>query len=71
MSLKDAFDVRHPVFKPIWRRVAVVVVTYGWAGFEAFHGNTWWAVLFAAAGTWCAHQFFVAWDRPGRDDKTE
>lgn len=59
---KSAFDVQHPFFLPLWRRVATVAACLGWALFELSAGNLFWAILFAAPGVWCAHQFFIAFD---------
>ncbi|MDW4496664.1 hypothetical protein R5H30_01620 [Sulfitobacter sp. D35] len=58
------FDVQSPVFRPLWRRIAVVAVTLGWALFELSNGATGWALVFGLAGLWCAWQFFVAWEDP-------
>lgn len=58
------FDVQHPFFIPLWRRIAVVALCLGWAGFELALGSPFWAILFGAIGIWCAHQFFIAFDPP-------
>ena len=56
------FDVQHPFFTPLWRRIAVVVLCLGWAAVEFFSGNAFWGVLFGAIGLYCAHQFFIAFN---------
>lgn len=48
-------DAKHPYFKPLWRRIAVVVACLGWALFEALNGQSLWAAAFAAIG------FYSAW----------
>ncbi len=58
------FNVQTPFFIPLWRRVAVVVLTLGWALVEVANGQMLWGLVFAAAGLWCAHQFFIAFDPP-------
>lgn len=63
-AMKKAFDLRHPFFAPIWRRVLVVALTFGWAGVEYWNGSTGWALAFAGAGAWCVYQFFVVWELP-------
>ncbi|MBV7396021.1 hypothetical protein [Mameliella sediminis] len=68
---QSAFDVQHPFFLPLWRRVATVALCLGWAGLELSWGNPLWAILFAAIGTYCAHQFFVAWDAQAVRKKQE
>lgn len=57
-------DVQHPFFRPLWRRVAVVAVCLGWAGVELAAGEVFWAILFGAAGVYCAYQFFLVFDPP-------
>jgi hypothetical protein len=65
------FAVQSPFFIPLWRRVLVVAVTLLWALVELSRGSLGWAALFAAAGLWCAYQFFVVFDPPhdGMDDE--
>ncbi|MGP6086862.1 hypothetical protein [Antarctobacter jejuensis] len=77
MSLKSTFDIQHPFFLPLWRRIVVVVLALGWALVELIGGNPGWALLFGASGLYCAHQFFVAFDaeaireRHKQDDQGE
>ena len=59
-----AFDVQHPFFRPLWRRLLVVALCLGWATFELRHGATIWAAIFAAIGAYLAWQFFLAFDPP-------
>ena len=56
------FDVQHPFFIPLWRRIAVVAACLGWALLELSWGNPGWSILFGAIGSYCAHQFVVAFD---------
>ena len=73
MAGRGFFDVRSPVFEPVWRRVVAVALTLGWALFELANGALVWAGIFGAAGLWCGWQFFVAWqpqdDDTGKDDR--
>jgi hypothetical protein len=48
----------------MWRRVLVVGICLGWAAVELVTGSVFWAILFGAAGVYCAHQFFLAFDPP-------
>ncbi|WP_370161751.1 hypothetical protein [Limimaricola soesokkakensis] len=61
------FDVQSPFFIPLWRRLLVVGLALGWALVELAHGAPGWALLFGAAGMWCAYQFFVVFDPPRKD----
>jgi hypothetical protein len=60
--LAKLIDVQLPFFIPLWRRVAVVVLCFGWAIVEAINGAAFWAVLFGALGVYCSWQFFFAFD---------
>ena len=51
-------DYEHPFFRPLWRRVAVVVVCLAWAAMEFIGQSPFWGVIalgFAAYAVW---QFF-------------
>ena len=71
--LRGFFDLQTPAFRPLWLRVMVVGTTIGWAAFELMNGALVWALVFGAAGLWCAYQFFVAWtggvDDGGKDGR--
>lgn len=68
---KSAFDVQHPFFLPLWRRIVTVALCLGWALVEISGGNTFWAVLFGGVGVYCAHQFFIAFDEDAIRAKLE
>ena len=71
LDMKEAFNVRHPMFNPLWRRILVVALCAGWTVFEFVNGSAFFGLLFGAAGAWCAHQFFIAWEpqaHPPKDD---
>jgi hypothetical protein len=58
-GLRKLFDLDHPFFRPLWRRVAVVVVCLAWACVEFIGGTPFWGMLFGAIGIYCAWHFFV------------
>lgn len=64
-------DPEHPFFAPFWRRVAIVVLTLGWASFEIVTGNPFWAILFGAAGVYCAYQLLIAFPATGPGDRRD
>ncbi|KUF09327.1 hypothetical protein [Pseudoponticoccus marisrubri] len=66
--MNSAFNVQLAIFKPLWRRVAVVALCIGWALLEVLHGNLFWAMIFGAIGLYCCHQFFIAFDPPEDDE---
>ena len=65
----EMFDVRHPFFKPLWRRVVATAACLLWALIEASNGATLWALLFAGAGGYLFWQFFVAFDPDQYDNE--
>jgi len=62
-------DPSHPFFRPLWRRVALVVVSFLWAAVEARLGNVGWSLLFAAIGAYLAWMLLVTF--PREDDSGE
>lgn len=65
--MKNPIDVQHPWFIPLWRRIATVGASLGWAALEISWGHPGWAALFGFIGLYCAHQFFIAFDPPRPD----
>lgn len=59
-------DASHPFFRPLWRRVAVVVACLGWGLLELLSGSPGWAILFSGIGLVAAYEFFR---NPGTVDK--
>lgn len=68
-DFRKAFDVQHPIFRPLWVRVLIVALCFGWTAFEATNGNTLWGILFGTAGVYLAYQFFWAFKLD--DDNTQ
>jgi len=58
------FDIQVAFFIPIWRRIVAVVLILGWGIFELVAASPMWGAVFSAAGLYCAHQFFIAFDPP-------
>lgn len=56
------FEVRHPFFRPLWRRVLVAGLCLVWAIFEFSSGAFFWAILFGACFVYLSWQFFVVFD---------
>lgn len=63
-------DVQTEFFRPVWRRVAVLVVCFGWAIFEFTFGDAFWGLLSGGIGAYCTREFFFAFNPPpeGGDD---
>jgi hypothetical protein len=45
-------DPNHPVYRPLWVRILIVVVCFSWALMESTRGDPFWAVLAAGAGAY-------------------
>lgn len=56
------FEVRHPFFRPFWRRALVTGAILGWAVFEYVNGSPAWSILFGVCGVYLFLQFFVNFD---------
>lgn len=67
--MRPFLDLRHPFFRSLWRRVAVVAVCLGWAAFEIAMGAMLWGMLFAGLGAVCAWQFFLGYDPDDGSDR--
>lgn len=54
------FDLDHPFFIPLWRRVLIVAVCLGWAVLEVIwiRGSPIWPMLFGAVGLYAGWHFF-------------
>ena len=52
------FDLDHPFFRPLSRRIIVTLIVVVWSGFEFVAGSPFFAMLFAALGAWCGWSFF-------------
>ena len=68
--MKSFFDLQQDFYRPLWLRLAIVVFTLGWAVFELISGSVFWAILFGAVGLYAGHQFFIAFDPKGPEDRT-
>jgi hypothetical protein len=62
------FELQHPFFRPLWRRVLVVAICLGWAVFELATGSPFWAIIFGALGATAVWQLFLT---PWREDNSD
>lgn len=65
------FDFNDPFFKPLWLRVAIVLVCGGWGAFEFASGATFWGALFVAVAAVAFHGLFIAFDPREPDRKQD
>lgn len=52
-------DPAHSFYRPLWVRIAIVVFCLGWAAIEFVTGWPLFGLLFAAAGVYAGHVFFM------------
>ncbi|MBD9453785.1 hypothetical protein IB244_19865 [Rhizobium sp. RHZ02] len=51
-------DPNHPAYRPLWARILIVAVCFGWALVEMITGDPFWAVLSGGAGVYAAYMLF-------------
>ena len=51
-------DHEHPFFRPLWRRIAIVVVCVAWAIFEFISGAPFWGMIAGGFAAYAVWQFF-------------
>ena len=56
------FEVRHPFFRPLWRRALFVGALSAWMVYEVVNQNWIWAAVFAAASAYLAYHWFLVFD---------
>ncbi|WP_176086713.1 DUF3329 domain-containing protein [Martelella sp. HB161492] len=57
------FDLKHPMLKPLWLRLLLIAVCFGWAAVELTIGSRFWAGAVIAAGLYMVWVFFLSSDR--------
>jgi hypothetical protein len=55
-------DNQNPFFRPLWLRVLLVAICFGWAAFELYAGSQTWALITAAIGAYAVWSFFITYD---------
>jgi hypothetical protein len=63
-------DMDHPFFRPLWRRVAVVVACVAWAGLELYGGSQTWGLIALGFAAYGACQFLWLY-KPPKDDAAD
>ena len=63
------FDLDHPFFIPLWRRVVIVAMCVGWALVEFSTGSPGWGMLFGGIGVYCFWHFFFNFHPRSPDNK--
>ena len=53
------FELQIDFFRPLWRRVVLLVVCFGWAAFEFLAGAPFWGIIFGSLGGYALWQLFL------------
>ncbi len=61
----------HPMFKPLWVRILIVLICVAWGGFEMYNNNTFWAVLFWGVGAYSVYTLFIRFNSKEPDNKED
>jgi len=64
------FDFSHPFYRPLWIRIAITAICFGWAMVEFSSGAAAWGVMFGAVGLYAGWALLVSFD-PRSDDVDE
>lgn len=64
------FDFNDPFYRPLWLRIAIVTVCFGWGVFEFVSGSPFWGVVFWGVAAFAFHGLFIAFN-PRDPEKTE
>ncbi|KQV64619.1 hypothetical protein [Rhizobium sp. Root1220] len=57
-------DPNHPSYRPLWGRILIVAVCFGWTAMEAIKGDPFWAVLAGGAGVYSAYVLLWSYKPP-------
>jgi hypothetical protein len=52
-------DPNHPFYGPLWRRILIPAICFGWAVFELYAGSVTWAVISGGLGLYAAYKLFL------------
>ena len=55
----------HPFYRPLWRRVAIVLTTVIWAGVELYARDRFWAPIAIAACAYSVWAFLIIYPKTG------
>ena len=58
-------------FRPLWRRIVLVVLVAAWSAFEWWHGESFWGTLTAGVTAYCIWTYLIAFPRAGEVLKKE
>lgn len=65
------FDLDDPFYRPLWIRIAVVVVCLAWSAVEFTTASAVWGGGFLAIGLYAAYRFFITFNPDTPDNKED
>ena len=66
--MKRQFDVKHPLFRPLWVRAIIVAILDAWTFCEASNGNWIWVGVFVCATGYLIYEWFIVFDPADYED---
>jgi hypothetical protein len=62
-------EQKHPFYKPLWRRVAMVVTIALWLAFELYQQSSGlWIALAGGMLVYAVYTFFITWPKDAAED---
>lgn len=58
-------------FRPLWRRILLVVVVAAWSALEWWNGDSFWGTLTAGVTAYCIWAYLIAFPNAGEELKKE
>jgi len=69
--MTDPLKLRHPFFRPRWRRIAIVVFLAIWAAVEFLGGSPLWGYGIGALAAYTGWEYFLNFDPANYADPTD
>jgi hypothetical protein len=66
-----ANDRDHPWLRPLWRRVAIVVLCAVWSGIEFYSGQPFWGTLAGGMAVYAAWMYLLNYPKPQEQQPPE
>lgn len=61
-------DAENPFFRPLWRRIAIVVFCAAWSAFEFWNNQAFWGTIAGGMGAYAAWMFLLNYKEPAEPD---
>jgi hypothetical protein len=62
-------EQQHPFYKPLWRRIVIIVTIAMWLAFELYQGNSGlWIALAGGMLVYAVYTFLITWPKDDAGD---